>query len=147
MKKSGPIIVIEDDTEDQELLSEIFKVLNYPNKIMFFSNGFEALEYLENNNTIPFMILSDINMPMINGFDLRKKIHSSKQLNVKCIPYLFFTTGVQRQAVIDAFSLSAQGFFIKPNSMQELQNTIRKIVEYWQECCLPSQYLQQEIAA
>ena len=37
MKKSGPIIVIEDDIEDQQLLDEIFKNLNFPNKIIFFS--------------------------------------------------------------------------------------------------------------
>jgi hypothetical protein len=34
--KSGPIIIIEDDAEDQELLTEIFKNLNYPNKVVFF---------------------------------------------------------------------------------------------------------------
>lgn len=36
MKTQGPIIIIEDDLDDQELLEEIFKVLNYPNRVFFF---------------------------------------------------------------------------------------------------------------
>ena len=62
MNKPGPIIVIEDDFEDQELLEETFKVLNYPNKVIFFSNGFSALNFLISSGTNPFLILSDINV-------------------------------------------------------------------------------------
>lgn len=139
--KSGPIIVIEDDDDDQLLLDEIFKTLNYPNEILFFADGYKALDYIINTNVQPFLILSDINLPKINGLQLRKEIHNNEELRVKCIPYLFFTSGLNKQAVYDAYSMSAQGFFIKPNSMEHLQNIIRKIVEYWQECYAPSQFL------
>lgn len=141
-QKSGPIVVIEDDLDDQELLEETFKVLNYPNKIIYFADGEEALDYIQKTDIVPFLILSDINMPRINGFELRKKIHNNEQLQIRCIPYLFFTTGAQRKAVYDAYSMSAQGFFIKPNTTKELENIIRKIVEYWQECYSPSQYIE-----
>ena len=43
-------------------------------------------------------------------------------------------------AVIDAYALSVQGFFLKPNSVDDLERTIRKIVEYWQECIAPNEY-------
>ena len=88
----------------------------------------------------PFLILSDINMPRLNGFELRSKIFTNEQLQTKCIPYLFFTTGANKKAVVDAYALSVQGFFIKPTSMDGLERTIKKIVEYWQECIAPSQY-------
>ena len=141
MPKSGPIIVIEDDIDDQELLDEVFKLLNYPNQVIFFSDGYEALDFIEKTDVQPFLILSDINMPKINGFELRKEVLNNKKLNIKCIPYLFFTTGGNRKAVYDAYAMSAQGFFIKPSNMESLQNTIRKIVEYWKECFSPSQYI------
>jgi CheY-like chemotaxis protein len=139
--KSGPIIVIEDDPDDQELLDEIFKSLSYPNEIIFFADGYKALDYIVNTDVQPFLILSDINLPKINGLELRRKIHNNEQLRVKCIPYLFFTSGLDKQAVYDAYSMSAQGFFMKPNSMEHLRNVIRKIIEYWQECYAPSQFL------
>lgn len=140
MKKTGPIIVIEDDLEDQEILTEIFQNLNYPNKVIFFADGNDAIAYLNETSDQPFLILSDINMPKINGFEVKNRIATNEKLSLKCIPYLFFTTGVDKKAVNDAYALSAQGFFIKPGTMIELQNTVKKIIEYWQECFAPSQF-------
>jgi CheY-like chemotaxis protein len=140
MNKNGPIIVIEDDIDDQELLIGIFKSLGYKNEIVYFLDGNLALEYLNKSDVQPFLILSDINMPKINGFELRNKVFTNEQLQIKCIPYLFFTTGANKKSVIDAYSMSVQGFFLKPTTLQGLENTIRKIVEYWQECIAPSQY-------
>src|SRR5215207_3255391 len=134
MNKNGPIIVIEDDSDDKEMLQEIFQKLDYKNEIVFFHDGNEALDYLNKSDVQPFLILSDINMPKINGFELRNKIFTNEQLQLKCIPYLFFTTGANKKSVTDAYAMSVQGFFLKPNSLQGLENTIRKIVEYWQEC-------------
>ncbi|HEY9178525.1 MAG TPA: response regulator [Flavipsychrobacter sp.] len=140
MDKNGPIIVIEDDRDDQELLVEIFRELNYTNEVTYFSDSDKALEYLNRSEVQPFLILSDINMPRMNGFELRNKIFTNEQLKLKCIPYLFFTTGGDKKAVTDAYSMSVQGFFIKPQSMEKLKSTIRKIVEYWKECIAPNQY-------
>jgi CheY-like chemotaxis protein len=140
MVKSGPIIVIEDDRDDQELLEEVFTKLNYPNKVIYFSDGLEALDFIVKTDAKPFLILSDINMPKIDGYELRKMVHTNEALNIRCIPYLFFTSGANKKGVTDAYSMSAQGFFIKPSSMGALQSTIRKIIEYWQECFAPSQY-------
>lgn len=126
--------------DDQEILEEIFLKLNYRNKVIFFSDGNEALDFLNKTDTQPFIILSDVNMPRINGFELRNKIFTNELLHVKCIPYLFFTTHADKKSVVDAYAMSVQGFFIKPNNMEDLENSIRKIIEYWQECIAPSQY-------
>lgn len=140
MNKKGPIIVIEDDLDDQFILKDIFNKLNYKNDIIFFNDGNVALDYLNQTDIQPFLILSDINMPKIDGFELRKKVFTNEELQTKCIPYLFFTTGANRKAVLQAYSMSVQGFFLKPTSETALKETIRKIVEYWQECIAPSEY-------
>jgi len=140
MDKNGPVVVIEDDEDDREILEEIFKTLAYKNKIVFFDDGNDALEYLNKTEVIPFLILSDINMPKINGFELRNTIHTNTQLHIKCIPYLFFTTNANKQSVVDAYAMSVQGFFVKPASFKQLEETIRKIMEYWKECIAPSEY-------
>lgn len=137
MNKTGPIVVIEDDCDDQEILREIFEKLDYKNPIMYFSDGEDALQYLIDTEIKPFLILSDINMPKLSGFELREKIYINESLNLKCIPYLFFTTTSNQKAVINAYSQSVQGFFVKPNDFSKLENTIKKIVEYWQECEAP----------
>ena len=140
VNKQGPIVVIEDDAEDQELLMEVFGKLNYQNKVLYFFDGQEALEYIENSDEMPFLILSDINMPKLNGFALREKLKTDAKLSNKCIPYLFFSTAVEQQAVINAYSQSVQGFFKKPNSLAELENTISLIIEYWRRCAAPNDF-------
>ena len=57
MNKNGPVVVIEDDEDDKQMLQEIFKNLNYKNKIVFFEDGNEALEYLNRTDVMPFLIL------------------------------------------------------------------------------------------
>ncbi len=137
MKINGPVIIIEDDLDDQEMLKDIFEKLNYPNEVCFFNNGQIALDYLNRTEVIPFLILSDINMPVLDGFALRDKVKLDAKLQVKCIPYLFFTTASNQQVIIDAYSKSVQGFFIKPSSLDTLEKTLSVIMEYWQLCASP----------
>lgn len=138
MNKGGLIIIIEDDLDDQEMLSEVFKELNYKNEIIFFGDGEDALTYLTDSTVEPFIIFSDINMPKLSGMELREKIHQNEDLRIKSIPYLFFSTSAEQQSVVDAYSKSVQGFFIKPSSFADLKDTIRTIVDYWNRCVSPN---------
>ena len=138
MNKTGPIIIIEDDLDDQYILTDVLKELNYKNEVIFFGDSVKALEYLTHTDIEPFLVLSDINMPKLNGIELREKVHNNEDLRLKSIPYLFFSTSAEQKHVIDAYSRSIQGFFIKPTSYEKLKNTMRKIVEYWQECESPN---------
>lgn len=141
MNKSGPIIVIEDDLDDQDILTTVFQQLAYENDVVFFSDGEKALDYLKDETIYPFIILSDINMPRLDGFALRNMVLTNGGLSEKCIPYLFFTTSVNEKAVYDAYTMSVQGFFVKPTNYDKLVETIRRIVEYWQECYSPGSYM------
>jgi CheY-like chemotaxis protein len=141
MNKNGPVIVIEDDLDDQYMLDIVFRKLGHPNEVIYFPDGQEALDYLLHTEEMPFLILSDINMPRLDGFELRQKIHVDAQLQVKCIPYLFFSTAADQEMVIKAYSLSAQGFFIKQHSMAELEKSISIMMDYWKRCAAPNNYL------
>lgn len=114
MNKNGAIIIIEDDQDDQEFFSQVFKDLNYKNKLVFFGDGQEALAYLTQTDEEPFIVFSDINMPKLNGMELRKQVHENESMRLKTIPYLFFTTSAAQEDVVDAYSKSVQGFFVKP---------------------------------
>ena len=140
MNKNGPIIIIEDNREEREILQTIFKKLNYTNQIIFFTDAEAALEFLNNPNHIPFLILSDIKMPKLTGFELREKLKTDAALMIKCIPYLFFSSSIEQRSVIDAYSISVQGFFLKQNDPEELEKTIRTIMEYWKRCYSPNNF-------
>jgi CheY-like chemotaxis protein len=138
MNRRGPIIIIEDDWDDKDILKNIFESLPYKNEIMFFPDGEEALKYLTHTTVIPFLIISDINMPRLNGMELREKIHENEELRLNCIPFLFFSTSSEQKFVIDAYSKSVQGFFVKSNNYIEIKETIKVMVEYWMKCVAPN---------
>jgi CheY-like chemotaxis protein len=140
VNKAGPVIIIEDDLDDQEMLAEVFKTLGYANELIFFSDGQAALDFLNKTEVSPFLILSDINLPKLDGFALRNKIKLDEKLQVKCIPYLFFSTAVSQSAVINAYSASVQGFFVKPTTISELEETITVIMKYWSKCSAPNNF-------
>ena len=140
MNKSGPIIIIEDDEDDQLLFELVLKKLGYPNQVIYFSDGEAALAYLNQMKNVPFLILSDINMPKLDGFALRDKIHTDSQLSIKCILYLFFSTVLDQRIVIDAYSLAVQGFFVKQTSLKELEETLSIIIQYWKRCAAPNNF-------
>ncbi len=77
-------------------------------------------------------------MPKLNGMELRAKIHENEDLRLKSIPYLFFSTTAEQRHVIDAYSKSVQGFFVKPNNYDELTATIKSIIDYWTRCVSPN---------
>lgn len=137
MNKQGPIIIIEDDADDQEIFGQALEELGYKNEIVFFTEGEKALEYLIDTKIKPFIIFSDINMPKLNGMELRDKVRENRDLEMKSIPYLFFTTTGEQKHVIEAYSKSVQGFFIKPSNFQEIKDVLETIIEYWQKCVSP----------
>ncbi len=138
MNKVGPIVIIEDDSDDQQMLTNVFSELDYQNKVIFFDDGEEALHYLTATTVEPFIIFSDINMPKLSGLELRDRIQENEELRIKSIPYLIFSTSSEQEAVVDAYSKSVQGFFVKPSTYQKLKGMMKIIVEYWKNCESPN---------
>ena len=138
MNVGGPIVLIEDDSDDIDILSMVFADVlnagNYENEIVIIDDSTKALDYLRSLKTQPFLIISDINMPRMNGFELRRKIFEDDSLRNKCIPYIFLTTsGNDRDYVNMAYRLSVQGFFKKPSSYNDFISLISRIVDYWKQ--------------
>lgn len=137
MDKAGPIIIIDDDLDDQDLLRELFAELNLRNEVHFFSEGESALEYLSDPAIKPFLIISDVKMPKMDGFELRKLVAARSEYS-KTTPFLFFTTGSTGQALNTAYVNSVQGIFQKPVKYNDWKETITNIVQYWMSCMAPS---------
>jgi len=127
----GPILIIEDDIDDQEDLKEVFLSLNVINELKFFNNCYDAYQYLEVTTDKPFLIFSDINLPGMSGAELKRKINVNTYLRRKSIPFVFLTTTSSHNAVLDAYESLAQGFFTKPNTMESLKHMIEMILNYW----------------
>lgn len=138
MAKLGPIIYVEDDLDDQELFSDAITELKMANELKLIANGYEALSYLRTTTDQPFVIFCDINLPQINGIELRNEINSDAALRDKSIPFVFFTTSANKQTIKQAYLMNVQGFFVKPQNFLELRMTIQEVLEYWSKCKHPN---------
>ena len=133
MKMHRDILVIEDDEDDRDILKEIFRDLGYKNNIIFFSDSTEALDYIRKPEVEPFIIISDINMPKLGGFELRNIILEEELLGDKDIPYIFISNAQDEYAVKQANKLSIQGYIYKGNDHNKYKEKIKNLVDYWKE--------------
>lgn len=133
MRKAGPLILVEDDSDDQELIMTTLKSLGLLNEIVLCKDGTEALDYLYRTDKLPFLILSDINMPKMDGIAFKKAIESCEVLSQKCIPFIFISTSSADAMAKSACDLSIQGLFEKGHSYAQLVNTLRIILMYWNQ--------------
>ncbi|RRB02689.1 response regulator [Larkinella rosea] len=137
----GPIVSIEDDEDDQFLLAQVVKKLGIANEVRFFTNGLVALQYFETTSEQPFLILCDINLPIMNGLELRKRINQSDYLRQKSIPFVFLTTAASPDIIREAYRESVQGFFQKASDYVSYQNQIKLIFDYWQTSLHPNRFV------
>ncbi|HUQ65460.1 MAG TPA: response regulator [Flavitalea sp.] len=140
MNKKGQIVLIDDDQDDLHLLIEIFSDLNLPNEIHLFKNTESLLAFLRKPEVDPFLIISDINMPVINGFRLRERVLNDAGINCRNVPYIFFTTSTMLKVVADGRGATFQGIFKKPVKHSEWRETLSSIVKYWTLSMPPDEY-------
>lgn len=139
MAKRGPIIIAEDDEDEREILLQAFKNLSVRNEIKFFDNGQQLLNYLTETTDKPFLIISDINLPVMNGLELRARIDKNAYLRHKSIPFIFMSTNSNSESVKKAYDMMVQGYFIKESSIKEIEKCLGCIIEYWGKCKHPNE--------
>jgi CheY-like chemotaxis protein len=130
----GPIVIIEDDPDDREIYADALKEIGIPNRVLFFDGGRQALDYLSTTEEQPFIIFSDINMPGMSGLELKKIMQDDPYLSAKGIPFVFISTNATKVSVRHAHALSVQGYFEKPQKMNEIKETLKVLFEYWERC-------------
>lgn len=135
---TGPIICIEDDDDDQHLVSQAIEVLDFTDELCFFSDGKTALEFLRTTPKKPFLILCDIDLPLMNGIELRQCLNEDAYLRKKSIPFLFITSLATPSLVEKAYDATVQGYFRKPHTFQALKEQLRLIITYWRACIHPN---------
>ena len=137
MNIDEPIIIIEDDPDDRDIIKALCAEIGICNNLLFFENAPDALAYLRDTSVKPFILLCDINMPGMDGLEMREEINKDEQLRKKSIPFIFFSTAASDSQVARAYDMTVQGFFLKENTFQETKETLEIIVKYWQRCKHP----------
>jgi len=135
---TAPIYIVDDDKDEWEFLQDAWKELEFTNELVFFSNAEDLLKQLRNEKAVPFLIISDVKLNKMSGFDLKKKIVEDKSIAYKSIPFVFFSTAATTEQIEKSYDLGSNGFFIKGPNIEEIKSTLKDIVNYWQKSKTPN---------
>jgi len=122
------ILLVEDDEVDVKALRWAFDKLKIANPLVVAGDGIEALEMLPNLPR-PYLIITDINMPRMNGIELLRKIRESEEYRDSIVFAL--TTSNDEQDKIDAYELNVAGYMLKTDMGTSFQRAIALIDNYW----------------
>jgi CheY-like chemotaxis protein len=122
------ILLVEDDEVDVKALKWAFEKLKVANPLVIASDGVDALEKLAGLPR-PYLIISDINMPRMNGIELLRRIRQSDDYRDSIV--FMLTTSNDEQDKIDAYDLNVAGYMLKSDMGTSFQRAIALIENYW----------------
>ena len=122
------ILLVEDDEVDVRALRWAFNKLKIANPLTVANDGVEALELLKAMPR-PYLIITDINMPRMNGIELLRSIREDEQLRDSIVFVL--TTSNDEQDKIDAYNLNVAGYMLKSDMGSSFTRAIGLIDNYW----------------
>lgn len=131
--KNNPILIVDDDLEDLDLIKEVVDHLNIERSIHYFKSGVELETFLQTSSSAPFLVICDVNLPEEDGFAIKKRISLNKELKYKAVPFIYWSTDASEKQIQYAYDLPAQGFFFKPSNFKELCETFETIMNYWEK--------------
>ncbi len=130
------ILLVEDNPGDVRLTREALHDAKVRNNMMVASDGVQALAYLRQEGqhagaTRPDLILLDLNLPRINGFEVLDAIKEDADL--KRIPVIILTTSQAEQDIIRSYDLYANAYVTKPVDLEQFIRVIKAIEGFWLE--------------
>jgi two-component system response regulator len=128
------ILLVEDNPGDIVLTKEAFKESKILVNLNIVEDGLEALDYLNQKEQYkekpkPDLILLDLNLPRMNGFELLTKIKKNKSL--RNIPVVVLTCSNATEDIIKIYALRANCFITKPVNLKQFNNVIKGISNFW----------------
>ena len=120
---SASVFVVEDDEYMQNVLNQY---LSYNYEVSVFNNGMDAMADLQSGN-VPDIIITDLNTPVLNGFELLKQLKASGYFN--SVPVIILSGEDTSDKRIKCLSAGADDYILKPFNPQELDVRIRMILK------------------
>lgn len=126
------LLLVDDNEGDILLTKEGFSERGIVEKIVVARNGEEAVSVLQvalREGQLPNLILLDVNMPRMNGYEVLKYIKDNREL--KHIPVLMLTTSSSSKEIGKAYENFANGYITKPQNIDDFLMVVQKIEDFW----------------
>jgi|TARA_B100000315_G_scaffold215464_1_gene214774 two-component system response regulator len=137
------ILLVEDNEDDIEITTMAFEEARIHNNLYVVRNGQDGWEYInrqgkyadEEKYPAPDLILLDINMPKMGGFELLEKLKADEKL--KLIPAVMLTSSKNEEDVVKSYFDGAAAYIPKPVNHEEFLKVVEAFNFFWQIVKLP----------
>jgi CheY-like chemotaxis protein len=137
MIENATVLLAEDDPDDVLLTHLAFEKARLANPLQVVRDGEEAIAYLKGTGRfkdrisypLPILLLLDLNMPKINGFQVLEWLQTHPLLNP--MPVAVMTSSDQDPHVTRAYELGADSYLIKPPDAEALLALVQRLHAYW----------------
>lgn len=138
------VLLVEDDLNDIFLVKRAFKMARLETPLQVVTDGEEATHYLSGHGKyadreaypLPKLIVMDIKMPRLSGFDVLEWIKHDGAL--RRIPVIIVSSSDRPQDIDQAYELGANAYMVKPVNFHAVERLFESITHYWGlECAKP----------
>jgi two-component system, response regulator len=126
------ILLIEDNSDDVELTLRAMRSHAIEEEVRVARDGAEALEMLYGETQAPArpaLILLDLNLPKIDGFEVLRRIRSDE--HTSHLPVVILTTSREERDILSSYELGANSYIHKPVDYHTFSDAIRQLGLYW----------------
>ena len=137
MMTNKPILLVEDNQDDEVLTLRALKKNNILNEVVVARDGAEALDYLfgtgphagRDTSVQPQVVLLDLNLPRIGGLDVLRRIREDGR--TKLLAVVVLTSSKEEEDIIRSYSLGANSFVRKPVEFNEFTQAVKTLGLFW----------------
>ena len=126
------ILLVEDDETDAYLIQRSFRALPFEHDLEIAEDGVSALQKLESrlaSDTLPDLVLLDLHMPGMNGFEVLEKIRTNDQY--QDLRVVVLTGADSDDTLLKAYECGATSYAVKPQNRLEFRHFVAEIAEWW----------------
>ncbi len=123
------VLLVEDSSDHAFLIKRAINSEYQDIEIDWAKDGEEAVELIMEDNINPDLIILDIKMPRMNGFDVLKILKTNQR--TKHIPIVILSTSADKTDITLAYSLYANSYVTKPIEITEFRSKLKSIPKYW----------------
>lgn len=134
-KSKIQVLLVDDNPDDTRLVEEVFTGCSHIELLAIARNGADAMDYLKRspptNADAPDLVLLDINMPRMNGFEMLQEVKANPEL--RQLPIVMFSTSSNPNDIRESYLLGACSYLCKPVGFIELERLMLDFERYWVE--------------
>ena len=123
------VFIADDDEDDRFLLKIAFDKCCPETKVKFAIDGLDLIESLDQSGLHPCLIILDLNMPRLDGFESLKILRASERY--RDIPVVVFSTSREPKDIAKSKILGANDYISKPLTMSSLDGIVKQLKEDW----------------